>query len=227
MRPHRQQPTRLRHPWDSPGKNTGVGCHFLLQCMKVKRESDSATPWTAAHQASPSMGFSRQEYWSGLPLPSPKHNARLLQISSTHLRKWLSFKIASSYFCCTNKRQMKRHLLSQPSLILFPVLHLCHHGSSAQHHPIVRFQLPSGIDQSLLAPLSQTLAYKRHLIMLVELNSVFNEQLPISAPRLTEWWRLLAVITPIRWKRHVYPRNDCVAMQSMALVGKTTHWSSQ
>ena len=37
--PHRQQPTRLRHPWDSPGKNTGVGCHFLLQWMKVKSES--------------------------------------------------------------------------------------------------------------------------------------------------------------------------------------------
>ena len=36
MRPHRQQPTRLCHPWDSPGKNTGVGCHFLLQYMKVK-----------------------------------------------------------------------------------------------------------------------------------------------------------------------------------------------
>ena len=38
MRPHRQQPTRLPRPWDSPGKNTGVGCHFLLQCMKVKSE---------------------------------------------------------------------------------------------------------------------------------------------------------------------------------------------
>ena len=36
MRPHRRQPIRLHHPWDSPGKNTGVGCHFLLQCMKVK-----------------------------------------------------------------------------------------------------------------------------------------------------------------------------------------------
>ena len=63
-------------PWDSPGKNTGVGCHFLLQCMKVKMKSPSrvwllATPWTAAYQAPPSMGFSTQEYWSGLPLPSP------------------------------------------------------------------------------------------------------------------------------------------------------------
>ena len=41
-RPHRQQPTRLLRPWDSLGKNTGVGCHFLLQCMKVKSESEVA-----------------------------------------------------------------------------------------------------------------------------------------------------------------------------------------
>ena len=151
VRPHRRQPTRLLCPWDSPGKNTGVGCHFLLQCMKVKSQSEVAqsclspsdpmdcslpgssvhgifqarvlewgaiafsrecilpikkdwpgsfvcfhnptfpvghcdiqfssvqslshvrlfaTPWTAAHQAPPSMGFSRQEYWSALPFPS-------------------------------------------------------------------------------------------------------------------------------------------------------------
>ena len=42
LRPHRRQPTRLPHPWDSPGKNTGVGRHFLLQCMKVKSESEVA-----------------------------------------------------------------------------------------------------------------------------------------------------------------------------------------
>ena len=42
VRPHRQQPTSLPHPWDSPGKNTGVGCHFLLQCMKAKSESEVA-----------------------------------------------------------------------------------------------------------------------------------------------------------------------------------------
>ena len=42
VRPHRWQPTRLPHPWDSPGKNTGLGCHFLLQCMMVKRESEVA-----------------------------------------------------------------------------------------------------------------------------------------------------------------------------------------
>ena len=42
LRPHRRQPTRLPCPWDSPGKNTGVGCHFLLQCMEVKSESEVA-----------------------------------------------------------------------------------------------------------------------------------------------------------------------------------------
>ena len=42
VRPHRRQPTGLPRPWDSPGKNTGVGCHFLLQCMKVKSESEVA-----------------------------------------------------------------------------------------------------------------------------------------------------------------------------------------
>ena len=42
VRPHGLQPTRLLCPWDSPGKNTGVGCHFLLQCMKVENESEVA-----------------------------------------------------------------------------------------------------------------------------------------------------------------------------------------
>ena len=42
LRPHRRQPARLPGPWDSPGKNTGVGCHFLLQCMKVKSEREVA-----------------------------------------------------------------------------------------------------------------------------------------------------------------------------------------
>ena len=42
VRPHGRQPTRVPHPWNSPGKNTGVGCHFLLQCMKVKSEREVA-----------------------------------------------------------------------------------------------------------------------------------------------------------------------------------------
>ena len=65
------------YPWDSPDKNTGVGCHFLLQCMKAISEVKSlscvwlvVTPWTAAYQAPLSMGFSRWEYWIRVPLPS-------------------------------------------------------------------------------------------------------------------------------------------------------------
>ena len=42
VQPHRWQPTRIPCPWDSPGKNTRVACHFLLKCMKVKSESEVA-----------------------------------------------------------------------------------------------------------------------------------------------------------------------------------------
>jgi len=105
VRPHRWQPTRLRSPWDSPGKNTGEGCHFLLQCMKVKSESEFAqscplflTPWTAAHQVPLPMGFSRQEYWSGalwgrgseflhlniLNLPKLEQWVKALEVTSRH-----------------------------------------------------------------------------------------------------------------------------------------------
>ena len=76
VQPHRRQPTRLLRPWDSPSKNIGVGCHFLLQCMKVKSEiakscltltdpMDCSLPGSSVH------GIFQQEYWSGLPLPSP------------------------------------------------------------------------------------------------------------------------------------------------------------
>ena len=78
VRPHRWQPTRLPHPWDFPGKNTGVGCHFLLQCMKVKSESEIAQscpiprdPMDCSPPGSSVHGVFRQEYWSGVPLPSP------------------------------------------------------------------------------------------------------------------------------------------------------------
>ena len=101
VRPQRWQPTRLHRPWDSPGKNTGVGCHFLLQCMKVKSESEVlsrvwllATPWTAAHQAPPPMGFSRQEYWSEVPLPSPS-----CYLTSAKSREW--FRAWHVHFRCS------------------------------------------------------------------------------------------------------------------------------
>ena len=97
MRPHRWQPMRLLHPWDSPGKNTGVGCHFLLQCIKVKVKSLIrvrllATPRTAAHQAPLSMGFSRQECWSGVPVATLWYKVPL-DITGWH--KW-AFVISPS-----------------------------------------------------------------------------------------------------------------------------------
>ena len=74
-------------PWDSPGKNTGVGCHFLLQCMKVKSESEVAQscptlsdPVDCSLPGSLSMGFSRQECWSGVPLPAVPNNSVCLWI---------------------------------------------------------------------------------------------------------------------------------------------------
>ena len=89
--PHRRQPTRLPRPWDSPGRNTRVGCHFLLYAWKWKVKGKSlsrvqffTTPWTAAYQPPPSVGFSRQESWSGVSLPSPPlyFNKTLLHKSS-------------------------------------------------------------------------------------------------------------------------------------------------
>ena len=94
VQPLRRQPTRLPRPWDSPGKNTGQGSRFLLQCMKVKSESESlsrvqlfATPRTAAHQAPLPMGFSRQEYWSGVPLSSPSNSLYYFILQATHFLK--------------------------------------------------------------------------------------------------------------------------------------------
>ena len=103
-RPHEPQPTRLLCPWDFPGKGTGVGCHCLwekvyfkmLSFEKVQWNSGNndvvmwklllllsrfsrvrlcATPETATHQAPLSLGFSRQEHWSGLPFPSPMYES--------------------------------------------------------------------------------------------------------------------------------------------------------
>ena len=80
---------------------TRVGCHFLLQCMKVKSDVWLfATPWTAAYQAALSMGFSRQEYWSGLPLPSPDFG---VQLQAVHAPKHLHVRIINYPFWSVSK----------------------------------------------------------------------------------------------------------------------------
>ena len=78
VRLHRQQPTRLPRPWDSPGKNTGLGCHFLLQCMKVRSESEVAQlcptlsdPMDCSLPGSSVHGIFQARVLEGVPLPSP------------------------------------------------------------------------------------------------------------------------------------------------------------
>ena len=94
MRPHRRQPTRLPRPWDSPGKNTGVGCHFLLQCMKVKSESEVAQscptpsdPMDCSLPGSSSHGIfqARVLEWGAIALSTTMHEDSLFTPSSPTL----------------------------------------------------------------------------------------------------------------------------------------------
>ena len=81
--PHRWQPTRLSHPWDSPGKNTGVGYHFLLQCMKVKseREVDQSCPTLC----DPIDGSPPGSFVHGI------FQARVLEWYAITFSEWISF----------------------------------------------------------------------------------------------------------------------------------------
>ena len=116
VRPHRRQPTRLLRRWDSPGKNTGVGCHFLLQCMKVKRESEVA-------QSCPTLSMD-----CSLPGSSIHgiFQARVLEWGATAFSKHLCF-ISINFV----------HLVAR--CVLRQVL-LCHFGSrkfSCEKHTVV------------------------------------------------------------------------------------------
>ena len=89
VQPHRRQPTRLSHPRDSPGNDTGVGCHFLLQCMKVKSESeltqcltlsdpmDCSLPGSSVHE----ILQARVLEWGAIAFSTFRHD--LTQISYT------------------------------------------------------------------------------------------------------------------------------------------------
>ena len=92
MRPHRRQSTRLPCPWDSPDENTGVGCHFLLQCMKVKNESEVpqscltlSDPMDFSPPGSSVHGIFQASIleWSAIALPSAAAAAKSLQLCPT------------------------------------------------------------------------------------------------------------------------------------------------
>ena len=85
VRSHRQQPTRLARPWDSPGKNTGVGCHFPLQWVKVKSESEVAQscptlsdPMDCSPPGSFIHGICKLEYKRHISILWPKQNILIL-----------------------------------------------------------------------------------------------------------------------------------------------------
>ena len=98
VRPHRRQPTRFPHPWDSPGKNTGVGCLFLLQCMKVKSESEVAQlyptlsdPMDYSLPGSSIHGIFQARVLSGVPLPSLTFIGNPSQVHHQHQSSPLIF----------------------------------------------------------------------------------------------------------------------------------------
>ena len=123
VRPHRQQPTRLPRPWDSPGKNTGVGCHFLLQCVKVKTESEVAQlcltlsdPMDCSLPGSSVHGIfqARVLEWGAIAF-STKHPQSPLESPANHFMSpgFLTFNEIKATDSCTkgNFLPMKLHLL--------------------------------------------------------------------------------------------------------------------
>ena len=103
VRLHRQQPTRLPCPWDSPGKNIGVDCHFLLQCMKVKSESEVIqscptlrNPMDCSLQGSSGHGIFQARVLSGVPLPSLLRQDTLLLYNPKDCRGEKKFVLSSS-----------------------------------------------------------------------------------------------------------------------------------
>ena len=99
LRPHRQQPTRLPCPWDSPSKNTGVGCHFLLQCMKVKSESEVAQSCPTLHD----------------PMDCSLPGSSVHGIFQARVLEWGAITFSAYYiYCCSTRpcRTSKLCLLS-------------------------------------------------------------------------------------------------------------------
>ena len=118
VRPQRQQPTRLPHPWDSPGKNIGVGCHFLLQCMKVKSESEVAQLCLTLHD---SMDCS-------LPGSSIHgiFQARVLEWAAIAFSKPSAYFLIKSHEVELQGLFRTHHFASTNHILLQPLLRTCY-----------------------------------------------------------------------------------------------------
>ena len=89
--PQRWQPTRLPYPWDSPGKNTGVGCHFLLQCMNMKSESEVT-------QHCPTLSD---------PMDCSPPGSSIHDMFQARVLEWVA--IASSFKCSRDQKYANAH----------------------------------------------------------------------------------------------------------------------
>ena len=108
MRPHRRQPTRLPGPRDSPGKNTGVGCHFLLQCMKVKSESEVA-------QSCPTLSD---------PMDCSPSGSSIHGIFQARVMEWGAIAFSGEYILSL-KLTCVYHFLKRLHILPFWVVSLC------------------------------------------------------------------------------------------------------
>ena len=139
VRPHRRQPTRLPCPRDSPGKNTGVGCHFLLQCMKVKSESEVAQscptlsdPMDCGPPGSSVHGIfqARVLEWGAIAF-SDKLQWYLLNVSHNKLSNIFSCILVSSFYGRNIIRELEYLTVNYLVLtgcgnLLFQLHKICH-----------------------------------------------------------------------------------------------------
>ena len=131
VQPHRWQPTRLPHPWDSPGKNTAEGCHFLLQCMKVKSESEVAQSCLTLHDPIVYPDLNGQCYLIRIM------KEILKVIFKTSLSKHCLFPNPLSQFASLVSTHTQESLSQRSDSFLLPVLKIIFFGDTLWRTPIL------------------------------------------------------------------------------------------
>ena len=131
--PHTRQPTRLLCPWDSPGKNTGVGCHFLLQCMKVKSESEIA-------QSSPTLSD---------PMDYSLPGSSVHGIFQARVLEWVAVAFSKFVAVGTNYFKMLIYLLLLSFILIFSWIG---HGNKNAGLNHIMFQEPLTLHHNDLQP---------------------------------------------------------------------------
>ena len=130
LRPQRRQPTRLPRRWDSPGKNTGVGCHFLLQCMQVKSESE-------VPQLCPTPSN---------PMDCSLPGSSVHGILQARVLEWFAIAFSILLTLMTTKRKAR---LRNNSMDIFCKIKLQHYFSKFQNILILMLQLPWNLNTTV------------------------------------------------------------------------------